>query len=85
MWEQVQQRLSEKSNFVMEKPLSTRSYFNLIRQSHLIGLNIVLNSFYLLSPAIVVERVKLWLNKSGHKIAGELTARRYHLSIQLFS
>lgn len=84
MLEQVQQRLSEKSTFAIETTLATPSYFNLIKQAHLIGYDIVLYFFYLPSPEMAIERVKLRVSKGGHNIPTEVIERRYHLGIRYF-
>ena len=84
MLEEIQERLKRNETFAIETTLATRGYFNLIKQAHLIGYDVVLYFFYLPSAEMAKERVRLRVSKGGHNIPPDVIERRYSLGIKYF-
>lgn len=65
-------------DFAFETTLSTRSHVNFIRKAQSKGYFVTLVYFWLSSPELAVERVKIRVIEGGHNIPEEVIRRRYH-------
>lgn len=79
---QIEELLQAKETFAIETTLASRSYINLIKRAQLSGYNIVLYFFYLPSPEMAIQRVRLRVSEGGHNIPEDVIERRYHAGIK---
>ena len=84
MLERIQQTLSLRKSFVIETTLATKIYFNIINKAIKAGYEIVLYFFYLPSPEMAKERVRLRVSKGGHNIPDDVIERRYYTGLTNF-
>jgi predicted ABC-type ATPase len=65
----------------METTLATRSVVNLIREAQREGYFVTLLFFWLNTPELAIERVKMRVAAGGHDIPEETIRRRYDAGI----
>lgn len=75
--DRIKRLMGKRQDFSIETTLSTKSYRNLIREAHDIGYTIDLLFFWLPSPEIAMERVKMRVMAGGHNIPEDVIRRRY--------
>lgn len=81
---QIRETMADNKTFAIETTLATRSYLQLIQQAQLQGYEAVLYFFYLPSPNMARQRVKLRVSQGGHYIPDEVVERRYWAGIKNF-
>jgi predicted ABC-type ATPase len=62
--------------------LSTRSYVNTVKKAREKGYLVTVLYFWLNSPDLAVERVRIRVKEGGHHIPEETIRRRYDLGIK---
>jgi predicted ABC-type ATPase len=73
--------LLQNHNFSFETTLATKSYKEKILEAQQRGFQVVLLFFWLRSPELAIERVKLRVSEGGHNIPEEVIRRRYFRGI----
>jgi predicted ABC-type ATPase len=81
MLERINTLLQQNHNFSFETTLATKSYKGKILEAQQRGFQVVLLFFWLRSPELAIERVKLRVSEGGHNIAEEVIRRRYFRGI----
>lgn len=77
MLERVRVLLDRGESFSIETTLATRSYVNLVRETHQMGYLVHLIYFWLETPELAVDRVAERVSKGGHNIPHDVILRRY--------
>lgn len=81
MYKRVKELISISETFAMETTLATRSVVNLIREAQREGYFVTLLFFWLNTPELAIERVKMRVAAGGHDIPEETIRRRYDAGI----
>jgi predicted ABC-type ATPase len=81
MLERIEDLLRLKADFAFETTLSTRSYVNTVKRAQESGYEVVLLYFWLNTPELAIERVKLRVSEGGHNIPEDVIKRRYKKGI----
>jgi predicted ABC-type ATPase len=81
MLERINTLLKQNDNFSFETTLATKSYKAKIVEAQQRGFQVVLLFFWLRSPKLAIERVKLRVIEGGHNIPEEVIKRRYFRGI----
>jgi len=81
MYRRVKELISVSETFAMETTLATRSVVNLIREAQREGYFVTLLFFWLNTPELAIERVKMRVAAGGHDIPEETIRRRYDAGI----
>lgn len=82
MLKRIDQLITDGVDFAFETTLSTRSYVNTIRKAKEKGYFVTVLYFWLNSPELAVERVKIRVKEGGHHIPENIIRRRYDLGIK---
>jgi len=82
MLTRITELLESGSDFAFETTLSTRSYVNTVKKAREKGYLVTVLYFWLNSPDLAVERVKIRVKEGGHHIQEETIRRRYDLGIK---
>lgn len=82
MLERIEELLKGKENFAIETTLSTRSYKNKVLNAQENGYKVSLMFFWLETPELAVERVKIRVEEGGHNIPEDVILRRYWKGIK---
>lgn len=77
MLHRIDDLIKAKDNFAFETTLSTRSYTGRIVKAKNEGYKVVLLFFWLYSPELAIDRVRLRVNEGGHNIPKDIILRRY--------
>lgn len=77
MLHRINELIKNKVDFAFETTLSTRSYVNTIIKAKVSGYFVTLVYFWLTSPDLAIERVKIRVKEGGHNIAEDVIKRRY--------
>ena len=81
MLDRISDLMNRQVDFAFETTLSTKSYVQLIKRAKTNGYYITLIYFWLNSPDLAVERVKLRVLSGGHDIPIDVIHRRYHAGL----
>lgn len=81
MYKRVKELISIGETFAMETTLATRSVVNLIREAQREGYFVTLLFFWLNTPELAIERVKMRVAAGGHDIPEQTIRRRYDAGI----
>lgn len=81
MYKRVKELISVSETFAMETTLATRSVVNLIREAQREGYFVTLLFFWLNTPELAIERVKMRVAAGGHDIPEQTIRRRYDAGI----
>jgi predicted ABC-type ATPase len=84
MLNQVKKNLDNKIDFALETTLSTKYYFQLIKEAKSKGYKIVLVFLWLKSAKTAIQRVKARVKEGGHNIPSEIITRRYMRGLKNF-
>jgi predicted ABC-type ATPase len=84
MLDRIRELVEQRVDFAFETTLATRSYVTLLKEAKLIDYKIILVFFWLESPQLAKERVKLRVSRGGHNIPEEIIERRYIRGINNF-
>lgn len=77
MLSRIDELLNEGVDFAFETTLATRSYSVFIKQAQAKGYYVSLVYFWLESPELAIDRVKMRVASGGHNIQEEVIRRRY--------
>jgi predicted ABC-type ATPase len=80
----ISQLIGTNTNFAIETTLSGKVYIHIINNCRSAGYEIVLIYFWLNSPELAIERVKLRVKRGGHDIPKHVIYRRYKRGIVNF-
>jgi predicted ABC-type ATPase len=81
MLTRIDELLESGVDFAFETTLSTRSYVNTVKKAQEKGYLVTVLYFWLDSPELAVERVRIRVKEGGHHIPEEIIRRRYDLGI----
>jgi len=81
MLTRITELLESGVDFAFETTLSTRSYVNTVKKAQEKGYFVTVLYFWLNSPELAVERVRIRVKEGGHNIPEETIRRRYDLGI----
>ena len=82
MLSRMNELLEEGGDFAFETTLATRSYTSFIKQAQAKGYYVSLVYFWLESPELAIDRVKMRVAAGGHNIQEEVIRRRYKSGIK---
>lgn len=82
MLTRISELIEGGKDFAFETTLSTRSYVNTIKKAKEKGYFVTVLYFWLNSPELAVERVKVRVAEGGHNIPENVIRRRYDLGIK---
>lgn len=82
MYKRIKELIAAGETFAMETTLATRSVANLIREAQKEGYYVTLLYFWLNTPELAIERVKMRVSAGGHNIPEETIRRRYAAGIR---
>jgi len=81
MLTRISELLESGVDFAFETTLSTRSYVNTVKKAQEKGYLVTVLYFWLNSPELAVERVRIRVKEGGHNIPEKTIRRRYDLGI----
>ena len=81
MLTRIDELLENGVDFAFETTLATRSYVNTVKKAQEKGYLVTVLYFWLNSPELAVERVRIRVKEGGHHIPEETIRRRYDLGI----
>ena len=81
MYKRIKELIATGETFAMETTLATRSVANLIREAQGEGYYVTLLYFWLNTPDLAVERVKMRVAAGGHNVPENTIRRRYSSGI----
>ena len=84
MLERIQYLLSIRADFALETTLASKSYVSMIKEAKMLGYEVTLSFFWLPSPEVAKQRVKMRVLEGGHSIPDDIIERRYHRGITNF-
>ena len=82
MYKRIKELIAAGETFAMETTLATRSVANLIREAQKEGYYVTLLYFWINTPELAIERVKMRVSAGGHNIPVETIRRRYAAGIR---
>jgi predicted ABC-type ATPase len=82
MLSRIKDLLSHNIDFAFETTLATKTYVQFIREAQAKGYFVTLVYFWLNSPELAIERVKIRVSSGGHDIPEETIRRRYKAGIE---
>lgn len=82
MLSRISELIDSGEDFAFETTLSTRSYKNTIRKAKEKGYFVTIIYFWLNSPKLAIERVKIRVDEGGHNIPQDVIIRRYFSGIK---
>lgn len=77
MLQRIETLLDRRETFAIETTLATKSYQTLVKRARQMGYIVFLLFFWLPSPEIAEQRVKLRVASGGHDIPKDVIHRRY--------
>ena len=77
----INELLERGVDFAFETTLATRSYVNTVKKAQEKGYFVTLLYFWLNSPELAVERVRIRVEEGGHNIPEKTIRRRYDLGL----
>ena len=81
MYRRIKELIAAGQTFAMETTLATRSVANLIKEAQREGYYVTLLYFWLNTPELAIERVKMRVAAGGHNIPEMTIRRRYEAGI----
>lgn len=78
----IEELLTSHADFAFETTLATRSYTSLVRRAQQQGYHVYLLYFWLETPELAIDRVKMRVAAGGHNIQEEVIRRRYKSGIK---
>jgi predicted ABC-type ATPase len=85
MLSRIKDLINYNVDFAFETTLSTKSYVHFIREAQSKGYMVTLIFFWLNSPELAIERVKMRVITGGHNIPDDVVYRRYYAGIKNLS
>ena len=84
MLERIKYLLKSGEDFAFETTLATKSYTHFIKEAKNLGYSVSLLFFWLNSPELAINRVKLRVAEGGHHIPEDVIRRRYDNGLKNF-
>lgn len=84
MLERIHQLIDDNVTFAFETTLSTLSYKDTIKKCRAKGYKVTLLYFWLNSPDLAIERIKIRVSRGGHHIPDNVVKRRYKRGLHNF-
>lgn len=84
MLERIKYLLKSGEDFAFETTLATKSYTHFIKEAQNLGYSVSLLFFWLNSPELAINRVKLRVAEGGHDIPEDVIRRRYDNGLKNF-
>ena len=84
MLERIKYLLKSEEDFAFETTLATKSYTHFIKEAQNLGYSVSLLFFWLNSPEVAINRVKLRVAEGGHDIPEDVIRRRYDNGLKNF-
>ena len=81
---QIKKNLNSNIDFAIETTLSTKYYFQFMKQAQNKGYKVILVFLWLKSVKTALERVKMRVKEGGHNIPKEIIKRRYLRGLENF-
>ena len=81
LYRRVKELIAKGETFAMETTLAARSMVNLVQEAQKNGYYVTLLYFWLNSPELAIERVKMRVASGGHNIEESTIRRRYKAGI----
>lgn len=81
MYKRIKELIAAQETFALETTLATRSVAKLIQEAQKAGYYVTLLYFWLNTPNLAVERVKMRVAAGGHNIEESTIRRRYQAGI----
>jgi predicted ABC-type ATPase len=81
MLTRIDELLENGVDFAFETTLATRSYVNTVKKAQEKGYLVTILYFWLNSPELAIERVRIRVKEGGHNIPEKTIRRRYDLGI----
>jgi predicted ABC-type ATPase len=85
MLKRMKDLMTHKVDFAFETTLSSKSYARFIHNAQSEGYHVSLVYFWLNSPELAIERVKIRVASGGHDIPDDVIRRRYWAGIKNLS
>lgn len=82
MLTRIDELIENGIDFAFETTLSTRSYVNTVKKAQEKGYFVTILYFWLNTPDLAVERVRIRVKEGGHNIPEQTIRRRYDLGIK---
>ena len=82
MLNRINELIENGVDFAFETTLSSRIYVNTIRKTQEEGYFVTVMYFWLNSPELAIERVKIRVEEGGHNIPEDVIRRRYDSGIK---
>ncbi len=82
MISRINELIISGDDFAFETTLSTRSFINTIRKAKENGYFVTIIYFWLNSPELAIERVRIRVKEGGHNIPEDVIVRRYYSGIK---
>ena len=76
--------LKKEKDFAIETTLATRTLLKIVKNAQAAGYTVTLLYFWLNSPELAVERVRVRVEAGGHNIPEETIRRRYQVGVDYF-
>ena len=81
MLTRIDELMEKGVDFAFETTLATRTYINTVKKAQEKGYLVTVLYFWLNSPELAVERVRIRVKEGGHNIPEKTIRRRYDLGI----
>jgi len=81
MLTRIDELLENGVDFAFETTLATRSYVNTVKKAQEKGYLVTILYFWLNSPELAIERVRIRVKEGGHNIPEKTIRRRYNIGI----
>lgn len=81
MYKRIQELMSAQETFALETTLATRSGVKLVQEAQQRGYYVTLLYFWLNTPELAIERVRMRVAAGGHNIEEKTIRRRYRTGI----
>jgi predicted ABC-type ATPase len=82
MYKRIKELIVAGETFAMETTLASRSIVNVVREAQKEGYYVTLLFFWLNTPDLAVERVKMRVEAGGHNVPESTIRRRYDAGIR---
>ncbi len=84
MLTRINRLIQTETDFAFETTLASKSFLKTIEKAKKKGYFITLIFFWLVSPELAIERVKIRVKEGGHNIPQEVIVRRYYAGLNNF-
>lgn len=84
MLKRIKDLIQQKVDFAFETTLSTKSYVNLVQEAKASNYNVTLVFFFLDSPELAIDRVRIRMSEGGHSIPEDTVRRRFKRGLNNF-